>query len=66
MLTILLVTALWEVAVRIPDNGGPLDGHAIEFAELGVYYLILLYAIDMVFWRDYEPEESRPATQAET
>ena len=58
VLTILLVTALWEVAVRIPDDGGPLDGHALEFAELGIYYIVLVYVWEMVFRRQYEPSQT--------
>jgi hypothetical protein len=53
VLTILLVTACWEVAIRLPRGDGPLAGHEIEFAELGVDYLVLLYACDMVFRRTY-------------
>ncbi|MHC4938497.1 MAG: hypothetical protein ACYTHK_05975 [Planctomycetota bacterium] len=53
VLTILLVTACWEVAIRLPETEGSLAGHEIEYAELGVYYLILLYLWDLVFWRRY-------------
>jgi len=53
VLTILLVTAFWEVAIRLPRGGGPLAGDEIEFAEIGVYYLVLLYAYDMVFRRTF-------------
>ncbi|MHC4952882.1 MAG: hypothetical protein ACYTGZ_03265 [Planctomycetota bacterium] len=58
VLTILLVTALQELVWRLRDqfplSYGSLTGNEIEFAELGVYYLILVYAVDMVFWRDYD------------
>jgi len=59
VMTILLITALqeivWRLAERFPLDYGSLGGNEIEFAELGAYYLLLLYAIDMVFWRKYEP-----------
>jgi len=51
VLTILLVTAVWEVAIRLPAKEGSLAGHEIEYAELGVYYIVLLYVFDMVFRR---------------
>lgn len=53
VLTILLVTACWEVAIRLPHGGGALAGHEIEFAELGTYCLVCLYAYDIVFHRTY-------------
>jgi len=57
VLTILILTAAWELALRLGANDvGSLRGNEIEFAELGVYYLVLLYAIDMVFWRTYRVE----------
>ena len=49
--TILLVTACWEIAIRLPVQEGSLVGHELEFAELGVYYLVLLYVWDFVFRR---------------
>jgi len=58
VLTILLLTAfqeiVWKLADRYPLDHGSLSGREIEFAEFGVYYLLLLYSIDMVFWREYE------------
>jgi len=51
--TILLVTACWEVAIRLPETEGSLAGHELEYAELGVYYLVLLYTSDMVFRRTW-------------
>jgi len=61
VLAVLLVTAIqeiaWKAASRVPPGYGSLDGHETEFAELGLYYLVLLYAIDVIFWRSYE----RPA-----
>jgi len=63
VLTILLITAFQEIVWRLRENDvGSLLGSEIEFSELGVYYLILIYSIDMVFWRSYEQEESHPAT----
>lgn len=57
VLTILTVTALWELALRLGEGDrGTLRGNEIEFTELGVYYLILLYTIDIVFWRTYRSE----------
>jgi hypothetical protein len=58
VLTVLLVTAIYEVALklaaRMPPGYGSLDGHEGEFAELGLYYLVLLYAVDVIFWRRLE------------
>jgi len=58
VLTILLLTAfqeiVWRLAPRFPLDHGSLSGNEIEFAEFGVYYLLLLYAADMVFWRQYD------------
>ena len=53
VLTILLVTACWEIAIRLPETEGSLAGNELEYAELGVYYLVLLYLSDMVFRRRY-------------
>jgi hypothetical protein len=59
VLAILLVTALqelvWDLAARGPEVHGSLAGNEAEFAELGIYYIALLYAVDMVFWRTYSP-----------
>jgi hypothetical protein len=54
VLTILLVTACWEIAIRLPASEGALAGHEIEYAELGIYYLVLVYMWDVVFWRRYD------------
>jgi hypothetical protein len=68
VLAILLVTALqelvWNLSARAPDAHGSLTGNEVEFAELGIYYIALLYAIDMVFWRTYvsSPEPAADAT----
>jgi len=55
VLAVLLVTAVqevvWRLAERTPDAHGSLSGNEGEFAELGMYGLALLYAIDLVFWR---------------
>jgi hypothetical protein len=65
VLAILLVTAVqelvWRLGARVPVSHGSLSGNEIEFAELGIYYLILLYAVDVVFWRSYVPRESDSA-----
>ena len=74
VLAILLVTAVqelvWSVSAEVPITHGSLSGNEIEFAELGIYYLALLYGIDMVFWRTYVPggsdlpvEDATPATR---
>ena len=60
VLTILLVTALWEVVVRLPTTEGSLAGHDMEFVELGVYYLILLYVSDVVFRRRFDAAPTNP------
>lgn len=56
VLTILLVTAVqevvWRLAARVPDSHGSLSGNEIEFTELGMYGLALLYVTDLVFWRN--------------
>ena len=54
VLTILLVTSCWEMAIRLPAGDGSLTGHELEFAELGIYYIVFLYAYDMVFRRTLE------------
>jgi len=63
VLTILLVTAIWEVVVRLPAEGGALDADEIEFAEVGIYYIVLLYAVDLVFRRELASDQrsGRPA-----
>ena len=61
VLTVLLITALVELAWKLGDRAvlpiGSLDGHEEEFAELGTYYLALLYSVDMLFWRRYFPRK---------
>ena len=56
-----VTTAIYEAALklaaRVPPGYGSLDGHEGEFAELGLYYLVLLYAVDVIFRRSFE----RPA-----
>lgn len=47
VLAILVISALQEVIWRAPPMAGTLSGHEIEFMELGMYYLGLLYAIDL-------------------
>jgi len=65
VLTILVVTALqeliWRLGDLVPVSHGSLSGREIEFTELGIYYLILLYAVDVVFWRTCRPRESDAA-----
>lgn len=59
IVTILVVTALYEIVVLRLAAGRPLDygslsgqgEREIEFAELGMYYLVLLYVVDMTYWR---------------
>ncbi len=57
--TVLLVTALQEIvwwkSERVALDHGSLTGNEIEFFELGIYYLVLLWLVDMVFWRRLEP-----------
>ncbi|MHC4340729.1 MAG: hypothetical protein ACYSX0_11030 [Planctomycetota bacterium] len=67
VLTILVVTALqelvWGLAAIVPVSHGSLSGREIEYTELGIYYLILLYAVDVVFWRTYFPREKDAAPE---
>jgi hypothetical protein len=67
VLAILLVTAVqelvWRLGALVPLSHGSLSGNEIEFAELGIYYLILLYAIDVVFRREYHPRKSDVALE---
>jgi len=60
VVTVLLVTALQEIvwwkSARVALHHGSLTGNEIEFFELGIYYLVMLWMIDMVFWRRCEPK----------
>ena len=38
---------VWNLSARAPDAHGSLTGNEVEFAELGIYYIALLYAIDI-------------------
>lgn len=51
VVTILVISALQEVIWRMPTVPGTLTGHEIEFTELGMYYLVLIYAVDLVYSR---------------
>jgi len=51
VITILVISALQEIIWRMPTVSGTLTGHEIEFTELGMYYLVQIYVIDVVFWR---------------
>jgi hypothetical protein len=67
VLTILLVTALqeivWSLSAVVPTSHGSLTGNEIEFAELGIYYLALLYAVDVVFRRTFRARGADPAPE---
>lgn len=60
VLTILLVTGVqewvWHLAETTPVTHGSLSGNGreIEFTELGMYGLALVYAVDLAFWRRAE------------
>ena len=47
VMAILIISALQEVIWRAPITEGTLASHEIEFMELGMYYLGLLYALDL-------------------
>jgi hypothetical protein len=58
VLTIFVISALQEVIWRMPAVSGTLSGHEIEFTELGMYYLVLIYVMDLVFWRGVPSREA--------